>query len=381
MIVKDMSKLLSQGFRVFTLSALALSCYGIAPTLAQNELSLDDFLKENETLMETPSKKKKESPIALGTGKSKDGSALPDVAETRLSVEDTGMDADQSGLRMSVDELGVIQQSEEELAEEIRQEAFDAAITGLFPLRPENIRQLLREYDTTRRAAEEPINGIPTPEVKVETISLDPGVAPMVLKTATGHITTLNILDATGAPWPIQDVGWAGDFEVVEPEEGSHIIRITPMSIAAYGNMSIRLLELQTPVTISLSTSKDEVQYRVDARIPQLGPFAQAQLIDGGSERVAGDSTLMAVLDGVPPNGATKLEVSGVDGRTTAYSLNNKTYVRTPLTLLSPGWDQSVSSADGMNVYTLNETPVLLLSDNGRFARANLTIGKDLLDE
>jgi intracellular multiplication protein IcmK len=381
MIVKDMSKLLSQGFRVFALSALALSCYGIAPTLAQNELSLDDFLKENEALMETPSKKKKESPIALGAGKSEDGSALPDVAETRLSVEDTGMDADQSGLRMSVDELGVIEQSEEELAEEIRQEAFDAAITGLFPLRPENIRQLLREYDTTRRAAEEPINGIPTPEVKVETISLDPGVAPMVLKTATGHITTLNILDATGAPWPIQDVGWAGDFEVVEPEEGSHIIRITPMSIAAYGNMSIRLLELQTPVTISLSTSKDEVQYRVDARIPQLGPFAQAQLIDGGSERVAGDSTLMAVLDGVPPNGATKLEVSGVDGRTTAYSLNNKTYVRTPLTLLSPGWDQSVSSADGMNVYTLNETPVLLLSDNGRFARANLTIGKDLLDE
>lgn len=308
--------------------------------------------------------------------------ALPNVDGTRLSVDDTGLDMSAiDGIRTPVVESDVEEISPEELAEEIRQEAFDAAITGIFPMRPDEIRELLRQYDTTTRAVQEPINGIPTPTINVTTISLDPGVKPMTLKTATGHITTLSMLDATGAPWPIQDISWAGDFEITEPEEGGHVIRITPMAVAAYGNMSIRLVELQTPVTIMLSTSKDEVQYRVDARIAEFGPQSAPQIIEGGTERVAGNALIMSLLDGTPPQGAQKLYVSGVDTRTSAYKINNMTYVRTPLTLLSPGWQQSVSSADGMNVYALNDTPVLLLSDRGRFTRANVSARKDPLDE
>jgi intracellular multiplication protein IcmK len=130
-----------------------------------------------------------------------------------------------------------------------------------------------------------------------------------------------------------------------------------------------------------LKTSKNEVQYRVDARIPEYGPFATAPLIQGGTERVAGNRLITSVLDGVMPEGARKMSVSGVDGRTSAYTLNGLTYLRTPLTLLSPGWEQSVSSADGMNVYALSQTPVLLLSDNGRFVRANVNNAKGLSDE
>lgn len=310
--------------------------------------------------------------------------ALPPVTNTRITIGTDGFD--NVGNRNIVTEFqpggqDPEQKSQQELAEEIRQEAFDAAITGLFPLSPNNIKDLLREYDRTKRAVEEPVYGVPTPRINVETVSLDPGVAPMTIHTATGHITTLNILDVTGAPWPVQDISWAGDFEIIEPEEGGHVIRITPMAVAAYGNMSIRLLTLKTPVTIMLKTGTEEVQYRVDARIPEFGPFAQTPLIDGGSERVAGNSMIMSVLDGVPPDRAERLDVSGVDGRTTAFKVGSTTYVRTPLTLLSPGWDQSVSSADGMNVYALADTPVLLLSDKGRFMRAGLSPGKDLFDE
>lgn len=324
-----------------------------------------------------------ESPLTLQPAVMDEvGNALPAVSDTRLSVEDTGLDMSMvDSVRQPVAPMEIDQKTPEELAEEIRQEAFDAAITGLFPMRPNEIKEVLRQYDTTTRAVEEPVYGMPTPQITVETISLDPGVAPMTLKTATGHITTLSLLDATGAPWPIQDIGWAGDFEVIEPEEGGHIVRITPMSIAAYGNMSIRLVKLKTPVTIMLTTGKDEVQYRVDARIAELGPQSAPQIIEGGTERMAGNDSIMAVLDGTPPSGAIRLNVGGVDSRTTAYQFNNMTYVRTPLTLLSPGWQQSVSSADGMNVYTLNETPVLLLSDNGRFTRASLKTEKDAFDE
>lgn len=353
----------------------------IAPanTLLQDPGVLPEVSEETP---ETVPQQVMQDVVSTDTPSAPSEDALPSVGETRLSLDDAGLDMSAiDGIRTPIIESDVERKSPEELEEEIRQEAFDAAITGLFPMRPDEIRELLRQYDTTTRAVEEPIHGVPTPTVNVATINLDPGATPLILKTATGHITTLSLLDATGAPWPIQDISWAGDFEVIEPEEGGHVIRITPLAIAAYGNMSIRLVELKTPVTIMLSTSKDEVQYRVDARIAEFGPQSAPQIIAGGSERVAGNDLIMSVLDGTPPQGAQKLFVGGVDGRTTAYKLNNMTYVRTPLTLLSPGWQQSVSSADGMNVYALNETPVLLLSDRGRFTRANVSTRKDPLDE
>lgn len=316
--------------------------------------------------------------------------ALPAVETTNVRIRTQGFDYVGDGsasvqlTNRNDAQFGAGQsapKSAEELAEEIRREAYEAALTGLFPLKPEDIRRLLEEYDATRRAVEEPVGGVPTPRVNVETVSLDPGVPPLKLQTAVGHITSLNILDATGAPWPVQDISWAGDFEIIEPEEGGHIIRITPMSNSAYGNMSIRLLTLKTPVTVMLKTGGNEVQYRVDARIPEYGPFATTPLIEGGNSVVAGGGLIMSILDGTPPDSANRLNVTGVDGRTTAYEINNKTYVRTPLTLLSPGWDQSVASADGMKVYALDDTPVVLLSDKGKFLRASLSAGRDLFDE
>lgn len=311
-----------------------------------------------------------DSDSVLGEG------GLPDIPAINSSaVENPGMNLPVNG-SYSGGGTSVMQQQAmraKALEEQIRREAFDAAITGLFPLTPDNVRTLLERNEEMTYARDTPISGIPAPQVNVETISLDPGVKPLTLKTSAGFITTLNILDVTGAPWPIQDVSWAGEYEVVEPEEGGHVIRITPMAKTAYGNMSIRLLTLKTPVTIQLETNPDQVQYRVDARVPEYGPFAEAPLIEGGSHRVAGDTKIMSILDGVYPDKAEKLYVSGVDARTSAYKLNNMTYVRTPLTLISPSWDQSVSSADGMNVYAMRETPVILLSDNGQLARANIT--------
>lgn len=274
-------------------------------------------------------------------------------------------------------------QTKEQLQQEITQEAYDAALTGTFPLSPEQIRELLKRYDKTQEAVETPVYDTPKPEITVQNISLDPGIIPPVIKTAVGNVTTINMLDATGSPWPVQDVTWAGDFEVVEPEEGGHVVRITPMEHFARGNIVIRLLTLKTPLTLTLETSRDTVQYRVDARIPEYGPFAAAPLISGGgkSTMVAGSPDLTNLLDGVMPGGMEKLSVGGVDGRTTAYSMNGTTYVRTPLTLMSPAWHSSVSSADGMNVYALTNAPVLLLSDGGEFMRATLSEKKDLLDE
>ena len=298
----------------------------------------------------------------------------------QLKIEGEGFDMGNRSATVAIDG-NINEEGNAKLQEEIRSEAYDAAITGMFPLSPGQIEGLLKRYDDTQEAAKTPPYDNPKPEISVQNISLDPGVAPPVIKTAIGNVTTLNILDATGAPWPVQDVTWAGDYEIVEPEQGGHIIRITPMSHFARGNIVIRMLTLKTPLTLTLETGRDVVQYRVDARIPEYGPFATTPIMQGGKSLVAGTPELTSILDGTAPGGAVKLDVSGVDGRTTAYSMGGTTYIRTPLTLLSPAWQSSVSSADGMNVYALTNAPVLLLSDGGEFQRAILKEKEDLLDE
>lgn len=271
--------------------------------------------------------------------------------------------------------------SDEQVKESRRKEAFEAAVQGLLPLRPEEIRELMERFDQTQEASTLPVYPNPKPEVAVETLSLDPGAKPASIKVAYGNVTTLNIVDSTGAPWPIQDVSWAGNFDVMQSgEQGSHIIRITPQSEFAMGNMSIRLLTLQTPVILSLETSREIVHYRFDAIIPEYGPSANVPLIQSGTLSVkAGGNEIASFLQGVIPPEAQRLNVEGVDGRTTAYNVKDQTFLRTPLTLLSPAWSASVASADGMRVYAIASTPVVLLSDQGRMIRAKLSEREDLV--
>lgn len=255
----------------------------------------------------------------------------------------------------------------------IEQQTFDMALKRLLPMTNEEIRKTLDEFRKSREAAETPIT-VPEPRSEVKTASLDPQVPPLVIKTAPNVVTTVTILDATGAPWPIQDMSWAGKFTITPPEQGGDMFRITPQTAHGVGNISIRLVDLITPVTMRIETGIDWVHYRLDVRIPKSGPLAKTPLIQyGGLQTTAGkDDQMVGVLDGTPPDGAQKLKIDGVDGRTSAWQISGKTYLRTPLTLLSPGWDSSVSSADGMNVYTLNNVPLVLLSDGGRMVRAHI---------
>lgn len=262
--------------------------------------------------------------------------------------------------------------SPEEEARQLREQAFEGALSGLLPMKPEEIRRFLREHDKVQEAVETPHYPYPEPEVSVRTISLDPGQRPPEIKLATGHVTTVSILDVTGQPWPIQDVSWAGDFQIIEPEEGGHILRITPLAHYAYGNMSMRLLDLKTPVTFVLKTQRERVQYRLDIQIPEFGPYANTPIVSGTSSLQAGNNVLNLILEGRPPDNLQRLDVVGTDGRTTAFRLDDITFLRSPLTLLSPTWQSSAKSADGMNVYAMNNTPVVLLSDQGQLERVRL---------
>jgi len=357
---------------------ISVSCWAI-PAFAQSPDEFEDefkaFKKKIETAKESSVLEKtaleKKGAKGQATGLSKSNplgpaanlpvSGLPPATSSALGGQmpgtmQSGMEADMKAQK-----------------DRINEDNFKNALEMLLPLKPEQIRTLLDSFKDSRQAAETPI-AVPAPKVQVETISLDLGQTPPVIKTSPIRVTTLTILDVTGAPWPVQDVSWAGKFEVVGPEEGGHVIRITPETAHGMGNISIRLVDLNTPITFTLQSGFDEVYYRFDARIPKRGPLAKTPLIEYGGLKAAagGDENLVQVLDGTPPASSEKLKVDGVDGRTNAWRVSGRIYLRTPLTLLSPSWDSSVTSADGMNVYTLNDTPVILLSDEGRVVRAHI---------
>jgi len=283
------------------------------------------------------------------------------------------------------DEEGIddFQKSSQELENEFRKGAFQAALNKVLPLRPDEIRTLLEHYDRTIESTELPVHPNPRAETVVQNVSLDPGSPPLVIKLAFGYVTTVSLLDSSGAPWQIEDMSWVGEFNVMADtaQERTHIFRISPESDFSHGNLSVRMIGLDTPIVFTLETNRDFVYYRFDAVLPGNGPNATAPLIQPGVTLAAGDVDMSAALSGVTPKDAVKLSVAGVDGRTSAFKYNNYTYVRTPLTLLSPGWESSVTSADGTKVYALVDAPVLLLSDKGRMVRAYLSEREELLDE
>ena len=127
--------------------------------------------------------------------------------------------------------------------------------------------------------------------------------------------------------------------------------------------MAVRLEGLNTPVMLTLIPGQKEVDYRVDMRIQGMGPNAQVPVL-GDNLPPSANRVLLHVLDGVPPAGSTRLTVSGGDAR--AWLFKNKMYVRTNLSILSPAWLATMTSADGMHAYEMQKSPVILVTWHGK---------------
>ncbi len=252
------------------------------------------------------------------------------------------------------------------------QSTFERAYEGLVPLGPNEVRDTMSRYERTQRASVPPSTGQPRGQVRIKTLSLEPGSEPPTINISSGYVTTITILDATGEPWPILDLGIGGNFEVSKTGGGNHVIRVMPLTRFGYGNLSVLLQDLSTPIIFKLASGGATVDYRFDARVPRLGPNAKLSLIDKKNRLQAGSADIMGFLDNAPPPEAKRVRINGADSRTMAWTVDRRMFVRTPLTMLSPSWDSSVSSADGTTVYELTETPVLIMSDNGVLVRARV---------
>jgi len=314
------------------------------------------------------------------TGKSADTADGNKTADgIQLPSESPSLIDDAAQLALQAEAAAARAAAEEAKREEEHiRKSYKSAERGILPLSPDQVRTFMRRLEDTQEAAQAPFAGPPKGEVKVVSLSLDPGGEPPQINLSAGYVTTISMVDATGAPWPILDVGIGGNFEVTPTQAGSHVVRVSPLTRLGNGNLSILLKDLPTPVIFRLAAGGPIFHMRYDARVPKLGPNAKTPIIEKGRVGpVAGDQLITMILENAPPREAKKLKIAGLDARTMAWKVDDKIFVRTPLSLLSPAWNASASSPDGMTVYEIGDAPVLLMSDNGIMMRARLMREED----
>ncbi len=302
--------------------------------------------------------------------------AYADIYDILRQQQQTGADLNlQYAQANAAGDIGGLQQASADAyappPTTLRDEAFKELVNKVFPLKPEQIKELHRHYDQEQGAINSPPYAPPQPMLSTLTVDLSPGGTPPIIRLATGFVTSIVFVDTTGKPWPVADysLGNPAGFNI-KWDTKTNTLFVQSLKEHISGNVAIRLAELDTPVILSLVTGQKEVDYRIDLLVPGNGPNASAAVLDTPLPQGT-SSFLLSTLDGVPPSGSVELKVAKDYGR--AWIYNGKLLFRTKLTVLSPAWSAIVSSPDGTKVYELMQTPLILASQNGKTVKIELT--------
>jgi intracellular multiplication protein IcmK len=241
--------------------------------------------------------------------------------------------------------------------------AFGAMLRQNMPLNPEQVVRLRQLIDASQRAAAIPANIPPKPVSSTVMVNLAPGATPPAIRLSQGYVSSLVFVDSTGAPWPIisYDVGNPKSLSLQWDNKGN-VLTIQALEPYTDSNIVIRLSGLMTPISLALVSGQRVVDYRADIHVPGLGPNAK-DLPMGTSLPGAGNVLISQVLEGISPPGAKLITVHGGDCQ--AWSLGDKLYLRTRLTVLSPAWTSRMVSPDEMIAYELPKSTTVLVSQYG----------------
>jgi len=252
----------------------------------------------------------------------------------------------------------------------IEDEAFANVASQAMPMTPKQISILKKMLSETQYASAASAETPPKPTVSTQIVKLSPGSTPPVVRLQQGFVTSVVFVDASGADWPIEsyNLGNPKSFNL-QWSSGSNTIMLQAISMYTYGNLAVKLQGLSTPVVVTLMPGQQSVDYRVDMRIQKMGPNSKPDII--GDQFPAGaDKTLLSILEGVPPQGATTLKMKGSDGQ--AWKVKDKMYLRTSFTVLSPSWIAMMTSPDGTKAYEMKKSAVVLISKYGKPAELKL---------
>lgn len=242
--------------------------------------------------------------------------------------------------------------------------AFNALLQKNIPMNPEQVLKLRQQMDVAQRASAVTPNIPPKAVSSTLMINLAPGATPPAIRLSQGYVSSLVFVDSTGTPWPIDsyDIGNPGMVHIQWDGRGN-ILLLQAVSPYISGDIVIRLVGLNTPITLELISGQRVVDYRVDAHVSGIGPNTK-ELPTGTDLPNSANQLLLGVLDGIAPPGSKSLSVSGANN-TQAWMLGDMMYMRTRFNVLSPGWVGKMVSPDGMIAYEIPKTSSVLISRYG----------------
>lgn len=249
-------------------------------------------------------------------------------------------------------------------------DAFSGVVGQMLPMTPEQIGRLKQLFNETQAAAAAPAGVPPRPATTSVLVNLSPQATPPVIRLGAGYITSMVFMDSTGQAWPIDaySIGDPMAFNIQWDKKGNTLL-VQAMSFYKRSNLAVILKGLNTPVMLTLISGQEAVDYRVDLRVPGMGP--NAVYVQNGMPDAA-NPMLLDVLNGIPPNGSKTLKVVGGDCQ--AWLLNEKLFLRTSLDVISPAWKAVMNSMDGTHAYELQPSPVILALQHGKDKTITLTL-------
>lgn len=248
--------------------------------------------------------------------------------------------------------------------------AFNTMLQQNMPMNPQQIVQLRQQIDLSQRAAAVPPLVPPKPVSSTLMINLAPGTTPPAVRLAQGYVSSLVFVDSAGSPWPIAafDIGNPKAVNI-QWDGKSNILLLQAVLPYSDGDIVIRLVGLPTPITLELVAGQRVVDFRVDIHVSGIGPNTK-ELPVGTALPNSANQLLLNVLDGIAPPGSKALTVVGADSQ--AWLLGSRIFLRTRLTVLSPGWIGKMVSPDGMQAYEMPKTSSVLISRYGEPAEIKI---------
>lgn len=249
-----------------------------------------------------------------------------------------------------------------------RVDLVNEAIDQTAPLTPEQVIRLRRELLLRGEAVTANVTGrAPAQQVTSRyELDLSPGATPPVIRATPGQGVIVTFEDVNGKPWRVKlgdNFGSAAGLTVNEFTESSLSVGVS--SVTSVGNVAVALEGLSTPVVFTVVSGQPKTDYWVQMVVPRfLGgepPAIVAAPLPSFKQRELADFLLRT-----PPASAKRLQVEGLPGVMAWETRPGVMVLRTNALVTSPTTNK-LPSADGMAVYEMPVTPLVMATANGRF--------------
>ncbi|MPS81688.1 MAG: hypothetical protein E2591_26800 [Achromobacter sp.] len=239
-----------------------------------------------------------------------------------------------------------------------------SAVDSVAPMDPAQIRKFRKQVDERQAAEIAPIKSDLIPVSVTYDIDLSPGARPQVVQITPGQGALINIIDREGNGWPVVATKNYNKEAIVVESMGPSTLSIEAVSNHQIASVGVLLEGMSVAWSFTVIPAQVTTDVRVDLRLPSLSPGAVTKI-----GRASGLPTVGAKLDGYlyggTPEGARRLEVTGVPGARAWQSPDGRLILRIAGLVSSPAWYERMPAADGTAVYELPATPIVAVATDG----------------